>query len=502
MRALLDTNIIIHRENNKITNKSIGELYYWIDKLNIEKVVHPFTVKEIEKFAVEDVRNLYSIKLKSYVILKSTLNLDESFKNAISHLNSKANDDVDNALLYEVYAGRVDILITEDRKIFEKAKCLNIDKSVYSIEKFLAKCIEENPELTNYKMLSVQKIRFSEIDLSDPFFDTLKNDYAGFEKWFLRKSDEEAYVCSSEGSVYGFLYIKVEGENELYSDINPIFQPKKRLKIGTFKVESTGFRLGERFIKIIFDNALQYDVDEIYVTLFRDRNELELLKDFLESWGFNIYGIKQSGGKEETVLVKKMKEYDENKDIKKNFPNLNFSVKKFIHPIFPKYYTDLLPDSILNTENKEEFISNKAHRYSLEKIYVQWMPTNNAQAGDIILFYRTGEYGSHKRYTSTITTVGVIEEIKDNFASIEEYLNYCENRSVFTREELISFWNNHRRYLKVLKFIYIKSLKKRPILDHLYDLGIVSKDSGPRSFTLISDEQFDKLLKISETSIK
>jgi hypothetical protein len=38
-------------------------------------------------------------------------------------------------------------------------------------------------------------------------------------------------------------------------DITPIFEMKRRLKIGTFKVNSTGFRLGERFLKIIFDTA-------------------------------------------------------------------------------------------------------------------------------------------------------------------------------------------------------------------------------------------------------
>ena len=27
MKALLDTNIIIHRENNRVSNKGIGELY-------------------------------------------------------------------------------------------------------------------------------------------------------------------------------------------------------------------------------------------------------------------------------------------------------------------------------------------------------------------------------------------------------------------------------------------------------------------------------------------
>lgn len=49
----------------------------------------------------------------------------------------------------------------------------------------------------------------------------------------------------------GFLYLKTEGVNENYSDIVPPFKPMRRLKVGTFKVESTGFRLGERFVKII-----------------------------------------------------------------------------------------------------------------------------------------------------------------------------------------------------------------------------------------------------------
>lgn len=40
MRALLDTNIVIHRENNQVTNYSIGHLYRWLDKLHITKTIH------------------------------------------------------------------------------------------------------------------------------------------------------------------------------------------------------------------------------------------------------------------------------------------------------------------------------------------------------------------------------------------------------------------------------------------------------------------------------
>lgn len=83
-----------------------------------------------------------------------------------------------------------------------------------------------------------------------------------------------------------FLYIKVEEKTGNYSEIKPIFDKKKRLKIGTLKVISNGYKIGERFLKIIFDNAIQYKVDEIYVTVFDKRPEQGQLIDMLKGWGF------------------------------------------------------------------------------------------------------------------------------------------------------------------------------------------------------------------------
>lgn len=131
--------------------------------------------------------------------------------------------------------------------------------------------------------------------------------------------------------------MKIEGPEEPYPDISPVFEPKRRLKVGTFKVESTGFRLGERFIKIIFDNAIKQKVDEIYVTLFTDRSELEALYALLCRWGFYYYGTKTTGDKVERVLVKKMNVYDSTQSAKKNFPNLDFNHKKYYLPIEAKY---------------------------------------------------------------------------------------------------------------------------------------------------------------------
>ena len=46
MRALLDTNIVIHRENVKPTNPTIGQLFYWLDRLHYDKLLHPLTMNE------------------------------------------------------------------------------------------------------------------------------------------------------------------------------------------------------------------------------------------------------------------------------------------------------------------------------------------------------------------------------------------------------------------------------------------------------------------------
>ena len=56
---------------------------------------------------------------------------------------------------------------------------------------------------------------FKNIDLEDKFFNTLKNDYNGFNHWFVKKADEEekAFISKNEeGLLDGFLYLKDEFE--------------------------------------------------------------------------------------------------------------------------------------------------------------------------------------------------------------------------------------------------------------------------------------------------
>ena len=250
MRILLDTNIVIHRENKIVSNYSIGHLFRWIDRLKYDKVIHPYTISEIQKYRDPETQEAISVKLESYEVLKTIHQPDEMFLTKIGQSEKNENDRIDNCLLYEVYLDHVDIFITEDRKLRNKAVCLGLVNRVFSINSFISKVTEENPDLIEYKALAVEKVYFGNVDVNDSFFDSFRKAYNGFNQWFARKCDEEAYICRSDnGKILGFLYLKTEGTSENYSDIEPPFPPKRRLKVGTFKVESTGFRLENDLLK-------------------------------------------------------------------------------------------------------------------------------------------------------------------------------------------------------------------------------------------------------------
>lgn len=502
MKALLDTNIVIHRENTMATNYSIGMLFYWLDKLHYEKCIHPLTIQELRKLNNANMQHLYDAKISAYTELKTIAPQTPDFLEKFASSPKTKNDVIDNQLLYEVYDGRVDILITEDRRMRNKAISLGIGDRVYSINAFVSKATSENPDLVNYKMLSVWKEYFGNIDVSNRFFDSFRESYVDFNQWFAKKSNDEAYVCKNDkDDILGFLYLKTEFSDENYSDITPAFIPKKRLKIGTFKVETSGFRLGERFIKIIFDNALERHVDEIYVTLFDNRDELSALRDLLIRWGFYYYGKKNSNGKEEVVLVKQIGNYDKEKTPKENYPNILYNHQKFIVPIFAKYHTTLLPDSKLNTENRIDFLGQYPHRYALQKVYISLTFERNIFPGDFILFYRPGEHSGRKGYESVLTTIGIVDEIQSDFLNKDEFLKSCQNRSVFSDKLLNDLWEKKKNQLLVLKFIYVKSLQKRLNLSYLWDIGVFSFPNGPRPFTRITDETFNVILSDSETKL-
>jgi hypothetical protein len=108
MRALLDTNIIIHREAERLQNEDIGILFNWLDRLKIEKCIHPATVDELSKFGNEQAVKRMNVKIGNYNTLKTVAPIADAVKTLSDKLDKTENDHVDTLLLNEVYLGRVD----------------------------------------------------------------------------------------------------------------------------------------------------------------------------------------------------------------------------------------------------------------------------------------------------------------------------------------------------------------------------------------------------------
>ena len=186
--------------------------------------------------------------------------------------------------------------------------------------------------------------RFADIHLNDPFFDSLKQDYEEFAEWFARKAEEKAYVMrDSSGELFAFLYLKIE--TEAVEDIHPPLEAKKRIKVGTLKINAHGSRLGERFVKKIFDHALSAEVDEIYVTVFDKHAGLISL---FQKYGFVEHGQKATPNGTELVLLKSL--HERHADLVANYPIIRTQdANIYLLALQPQWHTRLLPDSILKS---------------------------------------------------------------------------------------------------------------------------------------------------------
>ena len=334
--------------------------------------------------------------------------------------------------------------------------------------------------------------KFADIDLNDPFFDSLKEDYPGFEEWFDRKAKDErkAYVQYTDNKLQAFLFLKNESGEEL-TDVTPNRPACKRLKVGTFKIEAHNTRLGERFIKKIMDVAIYIGADEVYVTVFAKHGGLIRM---LERYGFNMEGTKG----EENVYVKNMRSLSG--DQIKDYPLLTTKGKrKFALSIYPEYHTRMFPDSILkNEENqKYELIKDVSYTNSIHKIYLCSMTgVSQLQKGDLIAIYRTKDDKGPARYRSVVTSVCQVEEIKSpkDFQCVDDFVNYTNYYSIFDTKELMNWYN--RKNCVVLKMTYNVAFKKRVTMDYLLNELKISPEYW--GFFQLTDEQFSAILKKGE----
>lgn len=333
--------------------------------------------------------------------------------------------------------------------------------------------------------------KFDEINLNDCFFDSLKEDYPGFENWYKKKAKESVFIQKDQsGNLQGFLYMK--NEDEALIDITPNMPPAHRLKVGTFKIDAHNTKLGERFVKKIVDRAVLDRVNEIYVTIFEKHKGLIKL---FEKYGFKKYGTKGEGDSPELVYTKKMNTVSG--DLLLDFPLIETTGKrKFLLSIKPEYHTKLFPDSILFNEkaDQETLVKDISHTNSIHKIYLCFMKgTEDLKKGDLLLIYRTTDNLGPAKFRSVGTSVCVVEEVKrpSDFGTEEEFIKYTNAYSIFNEKDLRKWYKMDKTV--VIKMTYNAALYRRVTRGQMIDFG-VSEDQY-WGFLKLTDDQFDKILK-------
>lgn len=337
---------------------------------------------------------------------------------------------------------------------------------------------------------------FADIDLSDPFFNSLKADYKEFPTWFdaKAKSDARAYIVRRNG-IQGFLYLKIETGK--VADFRPELRSGRHLKVGTLKINGHGTKLGQRFVKKIFDHAIAESVDDIYVTAFAKHDPLLAL---LKTYGFEEHATKKSFNGEELVLRKDFSAW--RGDVLFDYPRISRQrANAYLLAIYPEYHTRFLPDSKLHGESFD-IVKDISHANSIHKIYLSGVAsTGKLRRGDILVMYRTSDNKGPAYYRSVATSLGVVEEVRKikSFATEADFLAYVRPYSVLETADLRARYATKKSTV-IIKFTYNIALVKRLIRGRLLeDVGLPG--GGRRwDFLPLSGSQLQRIASLGEVN--
>lgn len=292
----------------------------------------------------------------------------------------------------------------------------------------------------------------SDININDPFFDTLRSDYPEFNEWFLKKSVEgrEALVFRDNYGLGAFICLKKEKETiELRDKILP---ERSRLKISTMKIAERfrGQRIGEGALGVCLWFWRGAQVEEIYVTIY---SKQELLISLFLKFGFECIGEKANG---EMVYVKNRRRLSFI-DPYKAFPYISSKFTRAgMIPIQEEYHDKLFPYSELMGQRK---IQEVTAGNGVTKVFIAAPQSKVSYCiNEPVYIYRIYN-GNGKKYKSVITsfcTITHLDWVKSNgryLLTFENFMKKVGNKTIFSPEELLTFYKEKYNLL-IIEMVY------------------------------------------------
>lgn len=487
MRFLLDTNILIPLEDSQIPlNDSLANFVRLAHENTHILLYHPASIDDINEDKNPERKRQTLQRLEQYSCL------DFRPECPWNEGVTKRNDIADNEILYSLSHNAAHALVTEDRGIHDKAKGRGLVDQVYTIQtaEDLLKRLHERQSI---ELPNIEEIPLYQItpQLNEQFFDSLRDGYPEFNKWFIEKSQDgrRAWVCWNEDSSLGGLCIYAHQHNEqvtLDKTLNG-----ESLKLSTFKVgeASRGKKIGELFLKAAFRYASFNNLEHIFI--HGDEEQHHFLFEMLQDFGFEKIGVHVGGEGRDAVYVKYHPNTPPDSDIppfkymKRYYPHYlsEGEISKFIVPIRPEFHQILFPDCSTPTGSQFNLFSQEHSAGNAIKLaYLSHAQTKIMDPGSIVLFYRSEDY-------QTITSIGVVESY-ETLENPEEIAALVKRRTVYSMDQIQELSD---KPTKVMLFWLICHLDNPKSYNELITEGVFTR--APQSITKISHEKYKKIIE-------
>lgn len=482
LNILIDTNILLPLEPtslNDVESQShlANEFIQKSQKANALIYLLDVQKNDINRDKDENRRKLRLLACEKYQLLMN-VQMSDYFKGNFELSNLNPHDFVDVSLLNALYCNAVSILVTNDNGIHSKAKKIGLGDRVYRLEDALDFINMQLPMDLKAESLHpiINREKCYNLDIHDDFFDSLRQDYDGFDDWFQEKCQRghrDCFVIRNESKIAGLC---------IYKNEEPLYEMKgKIVKICTFKLKYSGTKQGELLLRQLFKMCYDSNVDWLYVTAF----ESNYICQFFEDFGFECYREKKEDTGELIYRRKMTPTLEDRKNIlalpfHKKFGYRYFIPSKnaFLIPTEERFYDRLFPETTTLDLFGGEPCSN-----AIRKAYLCNSNSRKLIPGDILFFYRTH---SDKK----IECCGILEKVLHS-SNPDEILSLVGKRSVFSKAEIESMCSKSRDCFLML-FRQTENLKTPFNLESLKKQNLVN--GYPQSITMISNEAKECIL--------
>jgi GNAT superfamily N-acetyltransferase len=369
--------------------------------------------------------------LDKYVVLD---NVPESPRLVAAFGGGSENDRVDALIASALEANAADYLVTEDKQLRRRVLAADPGLRVLSLAEGIEFLAQLHPAAPEPPPL-VNRVECYRVELSDPIFESIREDYDGFDNWFADKcqrNQREAFVIDGRGALAGICILKDENDEEYGL-------PSKRLKLCTVKVADAHRRqrLGELLLKAALDDGVKRGLSGLYVTVFPKHYELIGL---LQDLGWTQWP--EVTDRNELVMwrplvppasaIHDLDPFEFNRCYGPH--NLNTNVPMHIVPIQPHWEERLFPEG---RTQLGLFGENAACGNGLRKAYLSRSSSRQVKRGDIVLFYRSGD-------ERAVRFVAVVEDVIRSRDPVR-LATFVGTRTVYSADEIEELSGGGRR---------------------------------------------------------